>query len=249
MKISVESARGCGFRSDGGMYLVSEPGAVMKKCGKLPFPLGRCPTCAGGIKQSRGWTWINPAELFGKAIACILGVAKGPCNFCEMAGEAPDRGGLLWVGERYYSPESFVEEMTTLGVSKRIAALPRDFVPGETWVYFAHPRGSRRPCDHQGMVSADGVCLECPDCEGSGWIIRPAIFYATNRLRVQKVIAVVDDEIAAVNMKIDMAAYEDAADEMARLEKRGIEPVIVVRQKRPSRKEQEHYDDEARDRE
>ena len=52
-----DKRRGCGFRQPGGTYLISQ--GVARSCGLLPVPLDKCPTCGGGIKPSRGWTWID----------------------------------------------------------------------------------------------------------------------------------------------------------------------------------------------
>jgi len=61
-----EGPRGCGWRSAGqegvGIYLMG--GLLAEPCERLPFPLHECRTCGGGIKPSRGWTWIEPDELF-----------------------------------------------------------------------------------------------------------------------------------------------------------------------------------------
>jgi hypothetical protein len=32
----------------------------------------------------------------------------------------------MWVGSQYYTPESFIKEAQTMGVSKRIAKIPKD---------------------------------------------------------------------------------------------------------------------------
>jgi hypothetical protein len=47
--------------------------------------------------------------------------------------------GLMWVGESNYSADTFMNEARTLGVSKRIAGVPRNFEPGKTVVLLAHP--------------------------------------------------------------------------------------------------------------
>ena len=60
-EIRVESERGCGYRKEGGLYMMGgKPGAP---CGRLPIPLDVCPACHGGIKPSRAWTWVNPQLL------------------------------------------------------------------------------------------------------------------------------------------------------------------------------------------
>jgi hypothetical protein len=45
---------------------------------------------------------------------------------------------LLWIGRRHYTPEEFLREGRELGVSRRLSALPKGLVLGETWVLLAH---------------------------------------------------------------------------------------------------------------
>ncbi len=63
--LTFEAARGCGYRKAGGKYLVS--GGEMLPCGRLPLELTVCPCCSQGIKQSRGWTWIDPEKLLANS--------------------------------------------------------------------------------------------------------------------------------------------------------------------------------------
>ncbi|MDX9972517.1 MAG: hypothetical protein RBU21_05935 [FCB group bacterium] len=128
----VEGRRGCGFRKPGGLYLVS--GALGRACLRLPIPLDRCPTCDCGLKFTRGWTWINPAPFLA-AHPCV---GTRECATCPLSGAPPARVGLVWVGRMYYSPSKWSLEAQQMGVSKRIAGVPRGFVLGETWVWVAH---------------------------------------------------------------------------------------------------------------
>jgi hypothetical protein len=51
------------------------------------------------------------------------------------------RVGLLWIGEAHYkSIQDFTAEAASMGLSRRISAVPRDFKLGETWVWLAHPK-------------------------------------------------------------------------------------------------------------
>jgi hypothetical protein len=172
-----EAERGCGFRKEGGLYLMS--GGVMVPCGKLPLPLTVCPCCGEGIKPSRGWTWIGARQLF-TPVACTYkaeatGDAAHPttCECILSGGEAtPERTGLLWIGEKFYrTPEDFLREARTLGVSRRIAAVPKDFVVGKTWVLYAHRKAIVEwvPCvDCLGTGGGRGETTKCTTCEGSG---------------------------------------------------------------------------------
>lgn len=131
----IEKKRGCGYRKPGGMYLVAGRGA--ETCCKLPFPLAVCPCCGVGIKQARGFTWINTDLFFPGSCTKPGGFAGGcPLSIREM------RIGLMWVGEKYYhNAWHFTQEAIMQGISKRIAQIPREFEIGKTWIALAHPRG------------------------------------------------------------------------------------------------------------
>lgn len=127
-----DSPRGCGSRKKGGMYLMSDPGPLMACC-KMPIALTVCPCCGEGIKFSRGWSWVDVRLLNPENIACSDPQA-GFCPVNRLTGKI----GLLWVGEKFYTPDSFSKEANILGVSKRIANVPKDLKLGETWVALAH---------------------------------------------------------------------------------------------------------------
>lgn len=132
--MAAEPRRGCGFRKVSGLYLVS--GGAGIPCCRLPLPLTVCPCCGAGIKQSRGWTWINPSLMFGESY-------KPECNACPAGNPAKmgERAGLLWIGERFYkTPADFNREANSHGISRRISAIPRGLKLGETWVLLAHPK-------------------------------------------------------------------------------------------------------------
>lgn len=132
--MAVEPKRGCGYRKVGGLYMVSGPGRGMP-CDRLPWPLTVCPTCNQGIKQTRGWTWVNPKALFGGNHERCNDV--GVCPVCVPTEE---RAGLLWIGERFYSTVlNFNLESEALGISRRIKAIPRGFEVRKTWILLAHP--------------------------------------------------------------------------------------------------------------
>ena len=87
------------------------------------------------MKQTRGWTWIDPRPwLRGK---CSVGSAICPAADPARLGE---RVGLLWIGRSFYpTTGAFAHEAAIHGVSRRIAAMPRGFKLGEHWVFLAHP--------------------------------------------------------------------------------------------------------------
>jgi hypothetical protein len=77
--MAIEPKRGCGYRKVGGLYLVVM--GAGRHCGKMPIRAEVCPTCNGGIKPTRGWTWIDPAPLF----------ADRPCDRAD-CGSCPSDG-------------------------------------------------------------------------------------------------------------------------------------------------------------
>jgi hypothetical protein len=137
MKITtvVEGRRGCGFRAPGGLYLRTD--GIGRVCGALPVELSVCPTCHAGIKPSRGWTWINLADLAAAdAAGCKL---DDGCGDCPIADARIQTVGLLWIGEKFYpTTRAFSQEAANMGLSRRISAIPRQFKLGETWVALAH---------------------------------------------------------------------------------------------------------------
>lgn len=121
----------CGYRIIGGLYMVAPPISI--ECDRDVI-LRACPVCGGGIRQARGWTWIEPYRLFGyHEPACTC---PPPCPIC---GPPRERAGLLWVGKRQYPRQKFLQEAVSMGISRRIGAVPRGFESGRTVVYLAHP--------------------------------------------------------------------------------------------------------------
>lgn len=144
--MAVEAKRGCGFRRVGGLYIVGQ--FISVPCDRLPLPLHACPVCGAGIHFARAMTEINPLELFGKhdrvsanlntetlpAVKCKD--KKRPCFVCDPTSNP---AFLMMVGEKHYpTPELFMEEARTMGVSKRIPFKPRKMILGETVLYLAH---------------------------------------------------------------------------------------------------------------
>lgn len=149
-----EGKRGCGYRKEGGLYLVS-PGQG-RPCGLLPIPLTCCPTCGHGIKFCRGWTWINVATIAAmNQHGCKM---DGGCGDCPLADAKIQRAGLLWIGEQFYkTPEAWALEASNMGISRRIKAVPRGFVLGETWVALAHIRAIPAPIMEQDAKPTKGI--------------------------------------------------------------------------------------------
>jgi hypothetical protein len=138
--MAFEPRRACGYRKVGGLYLVSDNTQDYMPCCRLPIPLHVCPVCHQGIKQTRGWTWIDPKPF----VAAPCKFPKGTVAFriCGMRVlETKERVGLLWVGERFYpTPAHFMQEVNEMGLSRRIIKPPRGLKLGEDWVFMAHPK-------------------------------------------------------------------------------------------------------------
>lgn len=152
--MAVEKKRGCGYRRVGGLYLVS--GGLGEPCHKLPISLDVCPSCHGGIKPSRGFTWVGPTLVgpacddwkrtsYGGDLSAYLAARDAPisqhCPHCPVCSPKllGDKVGLLWIGGAYYpTPAHFTEEARVQGVSRRIPALPRGFEAGKHFVLCAH---------------------------------------------------------------------------------------------------------------
>jgi hypothetical protein len=195
--MAVEPRRGCGYRKIGGLYLVCPPGGM--ECDRLPHALTVCPVCSCGIKQTRGFTWIDVGRLFGgpHAQTAKKGVSGCYCeSSCPLCSGNIGRGGLLWIGEAFYpTPTAFKIEANRLGISRRITALPRDFALGETWILLGHPKAAPNP-DR--------------DPEAPAYL--PGIFMAFRPTAVEKILAESD---------------RSDTDKIANLEKAGVTPVFV----------------------
>lgn len=208
-----ERKRGCGYRKQGGMYLMA--GEPDKACGKLPLPLVVCPCCGQGIKQARGWTWINAQKLFEGHYCNSKTIEEQhlPCSCILSDDNLPEKMGLLWVGEKFYrTADEFLAEGFSRGVSRRINQIPHGFELGKTWVAFAHPKGFEEirecpACDQAGTITDENGQHVCEECEGKGMVkdFSPAIFGVFRPTRIEYIVK--DD---------------DTDEKLQRLEKRGF---------------------------
>lgn len=198
--MSVEPRRGCGFRKVGGLYIVCE--GLSAPCDRLPIALTVCPCCGGGIKQTRGWTWIQPGRLFeGKHRQCACRISCPACDPISAFGE-DGRAGLLWIGEQHYpTPADFSAEAARLGVSRRIRAVPRGFKVGETWVFIAHPKAVNTT-----RINGDGESLfaEEPD-------LGPGIFAAFRPTRIERIVRQSEFDAAEADQDFNQRMSDDNA--------------------------------------
>jgi hypothetical protein len=138
-------------------------------------------------------------------------VAPPQCTSCAMRPDhSIGRAGLIWVGTMHYSsPFEFIREGLVLGYSRRLPGnrLPRGFVIGETHVFLGH-KLAVQPWEQPGFNPDDTETIK----------MAPGIFGLWLPTAVEKV---VDEE------------YDE--EEVKRLERRGITPVIV----KPAQKEME----------
>lgn len=231
--MSVEPRRGCGYRKIGGLYFVSSGRPVF--CDRLPIPLDVCPTCGHGIKQTRGYTWINVEALVGGLHPNCLD--EFPCPLCMRPDEI-GRAGLLWIGAKYYkTPREFCAESDALGVSRRISAIPRGFVVGKTWILLAHPnaivcslnceRCGQMMNRHTAKVIAEKTLttaaivepctpfLRCGLCGHETPVDRPGVFRLWKPERIEKIVP--------ESWKLDPTHFEELQD----LADKGITPVFV----------------------
>ena len=140
-----ESERGCGFRKVGGLYLCGE--YAFAPCDRLPYELKSCPVCGAGIHFTRSMTEVNPLKLLGIHLPQVkdYGVAGSIIPVCQCEGICyvcypPDAPAYIrTIGKKFYSPISFMDEAYKMGVSLRMAQIPKDLKLGETVVYLAHP--------------------------------------------------------------------------------------------------------------
>lgn len=190
-----EMVRGCGYRKIGGLYLVSKD-LTFQTCQLMPYPIHLCPCCGAGIKFNRGISWLT-GEYFEKELK-TKDCEKNCSLECPFQKEK-NKKALMWVGEQFYpTPGHFQQEAVRMGISKRIASVPKDLVIGKTWVLVAHRKAIKT------LVQKEGNLLEVEEME-------PGIFMAFRPQGVEKILTP------------EMATDE----ELESLQKRGITPVIV----------------------
>lgn len=219
--MAIEPRRGCGFRKINGLYLVG--GGIAKPCDRLPLTLCLCPTCGAGIKQTRGWTWIDVSRLIeGPHVSSVEGELRECscelrsrtigirilCTFCHFP-KRMGRAGLLWIGEKFYAtPADFVAEGMNLGFSRRIKSIPRGFKAGETWVLLAHPKAVHTTeLDMEADEQQDFPLTGAPQKV----VYKPGVFYVWLPQRIEKI----------------LPESARGSEEVTDLEKRGITPVFV----------------------
>jgi hypothetical protein len=52
---------------------------------------------------------------------------------------------LHWIGAKFYpTPGDFIEEAQFQGISRKLNAVPADFVVGQDWMFLAHVKGVQK---------------------------------------------------------------------------------------------------------
>lgn len=202
--MAIEKERGCGYRVVGGIYLVG--GGLTVPCDRSPFNLKICPVCGSGIKFHRGFQWVDWFRYAGIHPELLGCKCDESCPVCYP--KEGEKYGLMWVGSRYYTPNSFILETKRMGANKRIGHVPKELKVGETWVLLAHKKAGKRKMTGEELKEAKyqttltgKLMTECP-----------AIFYAFKPTRIEIIIT----EKQSKNKKY-----------MKSLERRGLTPVIV----------------------
>ena len=130
-----EPKRGCGFRkisTRGKVFYYLCGSGISLPCDRLPYKLTVCPVCGSGLKFHRGFQWLDWHRYAGEHNEC-------KCDeYCYVCHPNDERYGLMWVGERFYTPRSFTLEAERLGVSKLVPTLPKGLEIGKTKVLLAH---------------------------------------------------------------------------------------------------------------
>jgi hypothetical protein len=109
IQFRTESKRGCGWKAEGGSYLVCEGKWV--ECGFLPQDV------PDNINVTRGPQWRNAGEVLNFRKKC-----EGKCKGCWIKNMDPNKQTLLkWVGTKNYSMGQFINEAKKLGISQRIS--------------------------------------------------------------------------------------------------------------------------------
>ena len=177
--MAIEKKRGCGYRKVGGLYLVGASKGFV--CDSLPLQLFPCDCCGFDVPWPQvSFMWVNKQytgklnyvhrNREDKKCECLL-----HCPICHPESNLQQKYGFLWVGKRYYTPESFAKESQEMGVCKRVSQIPKGLKLGETWVLLAH---REVPINNKGNFGENGLSKAEPEK-------KPAIFYGFQPVRVE----------------------------------------------------------------
>jgi hypothetical protein len=147
---------------------------MTSSCGRLPFPIGACPTCGQGIKVTRQVRMIERTTLLQGLPTCdsfeCLGCPLSTANQVSMG----DLVGIQGVGDKFYTPQSFMAEAKAQGISRRIAQVPRGFEVGWSWLFLAHRHAITKAVDpDETEVDKDGNQILFRTLPGVFYVCRP----------------------------------------------------------------------------
>ncbi|GAI25786.1 unnamed protein product, partial [marine sediment metagenome] len=164
-----------------------------------------------GTKVSRGFTQVNPYRLWGIHQDCKDNFR--PCFLCDPTDE-PAYIMLVGAGN-YKTPQDFVKEALATGISKRIPFIPKDLELGKTVIYLAHPKA----CEVKEPVALQQAMA----------IVDEAQTNQPRLLETEKTTKALGIFCAFIPKKVEKLIWESDAtpEEMEKLEKRNITPVIV----------------------
>jgi len=207
--MACEERRGCGYRKVNALYIVGD--YTSAPCDRMPFPLTTCPVCGQGIKVSRGFTQVNPYRLWGIPQDCADRLR--PCFLCDPQDE-PAYIMLVGAGN-YKTPQDFLEEAHRMGISKRIPFIPKDLELGKTIIYLAHPKA----CEVKEPVALQQAMAIVEEAQTN----QPRLLETE---RIEKRLGIFG---AFIPKKVEKLVWEKDAtpEELEKLEKRGIAPVII----------------------
>ncbi len=166
-----EERRGCGYRkisTENKVFYYLCGDGISAPCDRLPFRLQVCPVCGNGLKFHRGFQWIDWHRYAGDHNEC-------ECDeYCYICHPTDEKYGLMWVGERFYSPQSFVREAEKLGISKLVSTLPKNLEIGKTKVLLAHRKAwkNKEPAIFYAFVVKRIEVLVKPEDLSKEWVKR-----------------------------------------------------------------------------
>ena len=83
----------------------------------------------------------------------------------------------MWIGKKFYTPTGFIKEAITRGISKKINAVPKDFILGEHWIYLAHQEAVQtsklKESEQNGQKVLNGTKQENGFKSGIFYIFKP----------------------------------------------------------------------------
>jgi hypothetical protein len=177
-EIVSEKERGCGWRKVGGAYLVGTGLAV--PCDALPLELVDCPCCGFEVPFSRNIIKIHGGYLAGRMRGHECR-DKFPCPICH-GSDKIKRFYLMYVSQKAYTPDTFMSEAMSQGVSKRIPpqSIPKDLKLGEDWIFLAMKKYPLKETNKPPLIHPDAFSTEEPETK-----IREAkaVFYAFKPIR------------------------------------------------------------------